>query len=144
MTTQSKILKLTPKTGCYIIGWGIIKNKFPYIEAQELDTDEYVEPKRFWISRNLYDRLNNYITKIDGKFKFIYEGKLEDVWYMEFNTRDVIKTSYGNMIKQDLRIDTHVGDYYLYSNYKLHYICNRIDMSKLTPISELDRLNEQK
>lgn len=144
MSTQSKMinneyLKLSPNTGYYIISWGIIKNKFPYIEAVELDI-EYSEPKRYWISRNLYDRLNNYITVIDGKFKFIYEGKLEDVWYMEFNTNDVIKTSYGNMIKQDLKIDTHCGSYYLYSNYKLPYFFDRIDMTKLTPISELNNI----
>lgn len=145
MTTQSKILKLTPRTGYNVIGWGIIKTskyELYYIEAQELDTDEYVESKRYWISRNLYDKLNNYITVIDGKFKFIYEGKLEDIWYMYLTTNDIIKTSYGNKIKQDLEIYTHVGDYYLYSNYKLNKIGNEIDMKKLTPISELDRLNE--
>lgn len=146
MSTQSKMIneysKLSPRSGYNVFGWGIIKNKFPYIEAQELDTDEYVEPKRYWISRNLYDKLNNYITEIDGKFKFIYEGKLEDVWYMYLTTNDIIKTSYGNMIKQDFEIFTHVGDYYLYSNYKLNDRCNKIDMTKLTPISELDRLNE--
>ena len=142
MSTQSKILKLSSRTGYNVISWGIIKNQFPYIEAQELDTDEYAEPKRYWISRNLYDRLNNYITEIDGKFKFIYEGKLEDVWYMYLTTNDIIKTSYGNKIKQDLEIFSHIGNYYLYSNYKLNKICNKIDMTKLTPISELDRLNE--
>lgn len=139
MSTQSKFLKLSSRTGYNVIGWGIIKNQFPYIEAVELDK-EYSESKRYWISRNLYDRLNNYITEIDGKFKFIYEGKLEDVWYMYLTTNDIIKTLYGNKIKQDLEIFTHVGDYYLYSNYKSYYRRNEIDITKLTPISELDNI----
>lgn len=135
MTTQSKILKLSPKSSYYVTGWGIIKtsnHNLYYIDADKLEDDK-CNCYRFWISENLYNLLNTTFTdEIDGYRKIIYNGSTKKVYDMYLVTEDEINTPYGKKIKYYVEIfgENDEINGVIYANYR-GCNCKGVDMSKV-------------
>lgn len=123
MTTQNKILKLSPKTSYHVINWGIIKTskyELYYITANE-ENIEICEAKRYWISKKLYDYLNcTFSDVVDGYRKIIYDGYIKNISDIWLTTEDEINTFYGKKIKYYVEIYTDYEDLngIIYANYR--------------------------
>lgn len=133
MSTQSKILKLTPKTSYCVHSWGIIKTpkyNLYYIEANK---DCEFNNNRYWISERLYDFLNcTFSDLIDGHHKIIYDGHVENIIDIWLTTEDEINTLYGKKIKHYVEIYSEYEDLngVVYANYRG---CNHkgVDITKI-------------
>lgn len=133
MTTQSKILKLSPKTSYHIINWGMIKTSNHNLYYITANKEREFNTNRYWISEKLYDLLNTTFTDvIDGRRKIIYNASTKNITDIWITTEDEINTFYGKKIKHYVEIYSEYEELngVIYANYRG---CNRkgVDMSKV-------------
>ena len=134
MTTQNQILKLSFNTEFKLSNLGNKSGKYYFILLHKLNVEPKVY-KNYYIFKDLYELLQNYIKIINRKPIFVYEGELRDITEILLITKDEVKTSYGRKVNYYVWINSECGEGVIYCNYKN---CNlkKFDMSKLMTIKE--------